>query len=177
MRALKSSKKVRTRTGPVRLRFVVQRQMQIAEVRIELGPVTGTPISVDELRARLNFVQPGTRLAKQLILRNADEIQVYLRDRGYFNAIVEPVEQLGPRGIRATVTYRVTPGEQAKVETFDIAIAGFDASAVRNSLILQPSVPFTRDALGADVNRVREALVTAGFLSPVLEDPRGRTKS
>ena len=107
-----------TRTGPVRLRFVVQRQVQIGDVRIELGPVTGSPVSADELRARLNFVQPGTRLSKQLIHRNADEIQVYLRDRGYFNATVEPVEQLGPRGIRATVTYRVTPGEQARVESF-----------------------------------------------------------
>jgi outer membrane protein insertion porin family len=97
---------------------------------------------------------------------------VYLRDRGYFNATVEPVEQIGPRGIRATVTYRVNPGEQAKVETFDIAIAGFDAAAVRGSLTLQSGAPFTRDALGADVNRVREALVSAGFLSPVLEDPR-----
>ena len=160
------------RTGPVRLRFVVQRQVQIGDVRIELGPVTGAPISVDELRARLNFVQPGTRLSKQLILRNADEIQVYLRDRGYYNATVEPVEQLGPRGLRATVIYRVTPGEQAKVEAFDIKITGFDISTARNSLSLQPSVPFTRDALATDVNRIRDALVAAGFLSPVLEDPR-----
>lgn len=161
-----------SRTGPVRLRFVVQRQVQIGDVRIELGPVIGSPISTDELRARLNFVQPGTRLSRQIILRNADEIQVYLRDRGYFNATVEPVEQLGPRGLRATVTYRVTPGDQAKVEAFDIAITGFDSSTVRNSLSLQPNIPFTRDALATDVNRVRDALVTAGFLSPVLEDAR-----
>jgi outer membrane protein insertion porin family len=160
------------RTGPVRLRFVVQRQVLIGDVRIELGPVTGAPISVDELRARLNFVQPGTRLSKQLILRNADEIQVYLRDRGYFNATVEPVEQLSPRGLRATVIYRVTPGDQAKVEAFDIKITGFDISTARNSLSLQPNVPFTRDALATDVNRVRDALVAAGFLSPVLDDPR-----
>ena len=162
-----------TRTGPVRLRFVVQRQVQIGEVRIEItGAVTGTPISTDEIRARLNFVQPGTRLSKQLISRNADEIQVYLRDLGYFNATVEPVEQVGPRGIRATVTYRVTPGEQSRVEAFDINIKGFDPTPVRSSLTLQPAVPFTREALGTDVNRVREALITAGFLSPVLEDAR-----
>src|SRR5205085_4537701 len=102
------------KTGPVRLRFVVQRQVQIGDVKIELGPVTGSPLSVDEIRSRLNFVQSNNRLSQQLILRNADEIQVYLRDRGYFNATVEHVEQLGPRGLRATVTYRVTPGEQAK---------------------------------------------------------------
>jgi len=118
-----------TRTGPVRLRFVVQRQVQIGDVRIEMtGPVTGTPLSSDEIRARLNFVQPGTRLSKQLISRNADEIQVYLRDRGYFNATVEPVEQVGPRGIRATVIYRITPGDQARVDAFNINIKDFDAA-------------------------------------------------
>jgi outer membrane protein insertion porin family len=160
------------RTGPVRLRFVVTRQAQIGDVRIELGPVTGTPIAVDELRARLNFIQPGTRLSQQLILRNADEIQVYLRDRGYFNATVEPQEQVGPRGIRATVTYRVTPGEQARVDDFVIDINGFDASAVRNTLTLQRSTPFTRDSLAEDLNKIRDALIAANFLSPVLEDPR-----
>src|SRR5262249_27162701 len=103
-----------SRTGPVKLRFVVQRQVQIGDVRIELGPVTGSPISTDELRSRMNFVQSNNRLTKQIIERNADEIQVYLRDRGYFNATVEPAEQLGPRGLRATVTYKVTPGPQAK---------------------------------------------------------------
>ena len=159
-------------TGPVRLRFVVKRQAQIGDVRIELGPVTGTPISVDELRTRLNFVQPGTRLSQQLVLRNADEIQVYLRDRGYFNATVDAQEQVGPRGIRATVTYRVTPGEQARVDDFVIDITGFDAATVRNTLTLQRSTPFTRDALGEDVNKIRDALVAANFLSPVLEDAR-----
>ncbi len=160
------------RTGPVRLRFVVQRQVQVGEVRIDLGTVTGSPISTDELRTRISFAQSGNRLTKQLIVRNADEIQTYLRDRGYFNATVEPIEQLGPRGIRATVTYKVTPGEQAKVETFDIQVAGFDASTVRNSLTLQSGVPFTRDALGEDVKRVRDALINLGYLSPVLDDAR-----
>jgi len=84
------------KTGPIRLTFVVQRQVQIGDVRLELGPAIGSPISTDELRARLNFVQPGTRLSKQLIARNADEIQVYLRDRGYFNATVEDTEQVDP---------------------------------------------------------------------------------
>jgi len=160
------------RTGPVKLRFVVLRQVQIGDVRIELGTVTGSPISTDELRSRLNFVQSGNRLTKQLIAKNADEIQVYLRDRGYFNATVEPVEQLGPRGLRANVTYKVTPGPQAKVESFDIKIAGFDASTVRNALTLQPSVLFTRDTLTADVGKIREALVNAAFLAPILEDAR-----
>ena len=72
-----------SKTGPIGLRFVVQRQVQIGEVRLELGPILGTPISEDELRARLNLIQPGTRLSKQIIVRNADEIQVYLRAVSY----------------------------------------------------------------------------------------------
>ena len=160
------------RTGPVRLRFVVQRQVQIGDVRIELGPVTGSPISTDELRSRLNFVQSGNRLTKQLIARNADEIQVYLRDRGYFNATVEPVEQLGPRGLRANVTYKVTPGPQAKVEAFEIKIAGFDPASVRNSLTLQPGVPFTRDAAGCRRRQGSRSACQFRLSAPVLEDAR-----
>ncbi|HEV8136411.1 MAG TPA: POTRA domain-containing protein [Pyrinomonadaceae bacterium] len=161
-----------SKTGPIRLRFVVQRQVQIGDVRIELGTFTGTPVSADEIRSRLNFVQPGTRLSKQLIERNADEIQVYLRDRGYYNATVEPVEQIDNSGVRATVVYKVTPGVQAKVSTFAINITGYDATAVRTALSLQPSAPFTREALSSDVARVRDSLINQGFLSPVLEDPK-----
>lgn len=161
-----------SRTGPVRLRFVVQRQVQISEVNLEIAPVTGTPIAEDELRARLNFVAPGTRLSRQLIARNADEIQVYLRDRGYFNATVEGVEEVDSSGVRATVTYRINPGEQARVEAFDIQIAGFNAAPVRSSLTLQPGTPFTRDALASDVTKIRDALITAEYLAPVIEDPR-----
>jgi len=161
------------KTGPVRLRFVVQRQIQIGDVRVELtGPVTGTPISTDELRARMNFVQSNNRLTNQIILRNADEIQIYLREHGYFNATVEPVQQVGQRGLRANVTYRITPGEQARVEAFDIKIDGFNAAPVRPTLTLQPGVAFTRDALTDDVKKVRDALVNQGFLAPVLDDPR-----
>lgn len=160
------------RTGPVRLRFVVQRQVQISDVRIEIAPATGDALAADEIRARLNFLQPGTRLTNQLIARNADEIQVYLRDRGYFNATVESVEELDRSGVRAAVIYRVNPGEQARVETFDIQITGFNSAPVRPSLALQNGTPFTRDDLAADVNRIRDALVAADFLAPVLEDPR-----
>ncbi|HEX7334659.1 MAG TPA: POTRA domain-containing protein [Pyrinomonadaceae bacterium] len=161
------------KTGPIRLRFVVQRQVQIGDVRIELaGAVTGSPISVDEMRTRLNFVQTGNRLMNQLILRNADELQVYLRERGYYNATVEPVQQLSPRGLRVTVTYRVTPGEPVRVDDFDIQVTGFDDSKVSSTLTLQRQVLFTRDSLAEDVKRVRDALIAQGYLSPVLEDAR-----
>ena len=161
-----------TKTGPLRLRFVIQRQVQIGEVRLELGPVLGTPISEDELRARLNLVQPGTRLSKQIIVRNADEIQIYLRDRGYFNASVEPVDEVDSSGTRAIVTYRINPGEQSRVGAFIIEITGFDTAEIRTLLRLQPNAPFTREALGEDVKRIKEAIIASGYLAPQLNEPR-----
>ncbi len=158
--------------GPIRLRFVIQRQVQIGDVKFELTPATGTPISEDELRARVNLTQPGTRLSKQIILRNSDELQVYLRDRGYFNAVVEPTEQLDPSGTRATVTYRIVPGEQARVAAFNFNLTGFDPSLVKPLLQLQPGAPFTREALGQDMKQIRQAMIDLGYLSPLLEDPR-----
>ena len=160
------------RNGPIRLRFIVRRQVQISEVRINLGTVTGTPIAADEIRARLNLTQPGTRLSSQVIARNSDEIQIYLRDRGYFNAVVESEEQLDTSGTRATVVYTVTPNEQARVESFTIATRGFDAAAIQPTLTLRPGTPFTREALGEDIKRIRQAIIAQGFLAPTLADPR-----
>jgi outer membrane protein assembly factor BamA len=160
------------KTGPLRLRFVIQRQVQIGDVKFDLTAASGTPISEDELRARVNLTQPGTRLSKQIVLRNSEELQIFLRDRGYFNAVVESSEQLDPSGTRATVTYRIVPGEQARVESFNINIAGFDPTGVKATLLLQPGAPFTREALGSDTKKIRQALINQQYLSPLLDDPR-----
>ncbi|MEP6635838.1 MAG: POTRA domain-containing protein [Acidobacteriota bacterium] len=159
-------------TGPIRLRFVIQRQVQISEVKLDLTAGNGLLISSDELRARLNLIQPGTRLSKQIIVRNSDEIQVYLRDRGYFNATVEPEEQIDSSGTRVVVVYHINPGEQSRIEGFNISITGFDAALVRPLLRLQPGAPFTREVLAEDVKRIRDAIIALGYLAPQLDDPR-----
>ncbi|MDQ2921136.1 MAG: hypothetical protein M3R52_05950, partial [Acidobacteriota bacterium] len=158
--------------GPIRLRYVIARQVQIGDVKFELTAPGGTPISEDELRARVNLTQPGARLTKQVIVRNTDELQVYLRDRGYFNAVVEATDQLDASGTRATVIYRIVPGEQSRVSAFNIEIPGFDLSGVRPLLQLQPGAPFTRDALGEDIKRIRQALIDKGYLSPLLDEAK-----
>ena len=137
-----------------------------------LTPAAGTPISEDELRARVNLTQPGTRLSKQIVSRNSDELQVFLRDRGYFNAVVESSEQLDASGTRATITYRIVPGEQSRVNAFNIDIIGFNAATMRPNLELQPGAPFTREALGSDVKKIQQALIDQGYLSPLLDDAR-----
>jgi outer membrane protein insertion porin family len=161
------------RTAPIRVRFVVQRQIVIAGVTLKIGPTTGTPIATDEIRARLNLLEPGRRFSIQAIERNADDIQVYLRDRGYYNATVEHTEVPDPSdasGARRVVVYTITPGPQARVGQFIIDPA-LDVSTVRPSLKLQPGAPFTRDILGEDLNTIKQALIAKGFLAPQLKDP------
>ena len=160
-----------TKGGPVRLRFIVQRQIIIADIRLEIGPASGAPMSTDELRARLNMIRPGSRVSKQSVLRNLDEIQEYLRDRGYFNASVDSSQQVDVSGTRATVSYRITPGEPSRVAAFNIEVKDFDPAPVRASLALQPGAVFTRQALGEDVSRIRQAIIARGYLAPQLDDP------
>ncbi|HEX5705062.1 MAG TPA: POTRA domain-containing protein [Pyrinomonadaceae bacterium] len=167
-----------TANSPIRVRFIITRQLVIAGVTVRVGEATGVPIATDEIRARLNLLEPGRRFSLQSIERNADEIQAYLRDRGYYNASVEHTEEPDPTdstGTRRRVIYAVTPGAPARVATFDIAkelnVEGV-AESVRPTLKLQPGALFTRDVLGEDMNRIRQALLAKDFLSPTLKDPR-----
>lgn len=159
--------------GALRLRFIVRRQVKVGEVKLDLGVIPqGSPISEDELRARLNMLEPGARVSVQTLRNNADLIQAYLRDRGFFRAEVDYSEELDASATRALITFRVAPGEQSTVGALDINVKDFDAGAVRPTLKLQPGTPFTREALGEDINRVRQAIIKEGYLAPQLDDPQ-----
>jgi outer membrane protein assembly complex protein YaeT len=156
---------------PVALRFVVRPQVRVTDVRLDLvGVAPGAPVTADELRARLNLLDPGARVSDQALRSGADAIQVYLRDRGFFRADVTFARTLDAAGTGAVVTYTVNPGEQARVEAFNIQITGFDPATVRPDLRLAPGAPFTRTALGEDVGRIRRAIMEKGFLAPQLSE-------
>ena len=160
---------------PLCVRFIVQRQAKVGEVKISLHAAIDSPISEDEMRARLNVLEPGSRLSEQVLRNNADLIQVYLRDKGFYRAEVSFTQVRDPKdatGTRQTVVFNIEPGEQARVAVFDIRITGFDDSVVRPKLKLQPGAPFTRSALGEDLTRIRQAIIAKGFLAPQLEDER-----
>jgi len=163
------------RLTPIRIKFVVQRQIVISGVSIRIGPTTGTPVARDEIRARLNLLEPGRRFSIAAVEHNADEIQTYLRDRGYYKATVDHEENPNPAdatGTRRIVVFTITPGEQAHIGQFAIAITGFDAAVVQPSLKLQRGAPFTRDLLGDDLNRIKQALIAKGYMAPQLDDPQ-----
>ncbi|HZH31731.1 MAG TPA: POTRA domain-containing protein [Pyrinomonadaceae bacterium] len=154
---------------PMALRFLVRPQVRVTDVRLDLaGVAPGAPVTADELRARLNLLDPGARVSDQSLRAGADAIQVYLRDRGFFRADVTFTRELDAAGTGAVVAYTVNPGEQARVEAFNIQINGFDPAKVRPELRLAPGAPFTRTALGEDVGRIRRAIMEQGFLAPQL---------
>jgi outer membrane protein insertion porin family len=157
------------------VRFIVQRQVKVGEVKLSLHLPIDSPISEDEMRSRLNMLEPGSRLSEQILRSNADLIQVYLRDKGFYRAEVTYTQVRDPKdptGTRQTVVFDVEPGEQSRVESFNIGITGFDANEVRPKLKLQTGAPFTRAALGEDIDRIRQAIISKGFLAPQLEDER-----
>ncbi|HEX8707953.1 MAG TPA: POTRA domain-containing protein, partial [Pyrinomonadaceae bacterium] len=103
---------------PLCVRFIVQRQLRVGDVRLSLNIAPGSPLSEDELRTRLNMLEPGARLSEQTLKNNADLIQAYLRDRGFYRAEVsftQVRDAADPTGTRMTVVYTINPGEQALV--------------------------------------------------------------
>jgi outer membrane protein insertion porin family len=154
----------------VALRFVVRPQVRVTRVAIELNAPPESGVTADEVRSRLNLLETGARVSEQVLKNNADLIQAYLRDRGFYRADVTPRSEVDPAGTGAVITFAVSAGEQAKVEKFDINVKGFDPAAVRPLLKLQPGAPFSRAALADDVARLRQAIIDAGFLAPQLDD-------
>jgi outer membrane protein insertion porin family len=158
----------------VALRFYVRPQVLVNEVRIDIGatPVGAPRVSEDELRSRLNLLEPGRRISEQALKNGADAIQVYLRDRGYYRASVDYESALDPTRTRAAVTYRVALGEPALVEAFNIQINGFDTARVASDLKLRRGEVFTRDALGQDIAAIRRSIVEMNHLAPRIDEPQ-----
>jgi outer membrane protein insertion porin family len=160
---------------PLCVRFIVQRQVKVGEVKISLHAGIDSPISEDEMRSRLNMLEPGSRVSEQILKNNADLIQAYLRDKGFYRAAVNFTQVRDPNdptGTRQTVVFDIEPNDQARVAAFNIQIKGFDDTKVRPKLKLQPEAPFTRSALGEDINRIRQAIIDLGYLAPQFEDER-----
>lgn len=160
---------------PLCVRFIVRRQVKVGEVKLSLIVPLNSPISEDEMRARLNMLEPGSRLSEQVLKNNADLIQAYVRDKGFFRADVEYAQIRDPSdasGTRQTVVFTITPGEQARVADFKIGITGFDAASVRPKLKLQTGSAFSRSALGEDIARIRQAIISTNRLAPQLDDER-----
>lgn len=156
----------------VNLRFLVKRKNQAGRVSVELTEAIGTDVTEDQILLRINITNPGVPVTEQNLRENAEAIQLYLRDRGFYNATVSYRQIPAATNNRVGIVFQVNPKEQAKVENFNIAIAGFDATKVKEKLELKDGELFTRRKLERDLAKVRQALIKEDFIAPELEDAK-----
>ena len=145
-------------TNAVNLRFIIKRKRQAEKVIIEIGETVGDKVTEQELLLKLNVLNPGTAITEQTLNNNADLILAYLRERGFYQAKVVPLQKSLSSQTEVAVIFQVVPNTQAKVEKFDINIEGFDIAKVRKKLKLQPDEFYSKEQLDKDLEKIKEAL-------------------
>jgi outer membrane protein insertion porin family len=156
----------------VNLRFVVKRKTRAGRVSFQIGNTIGEAVTEAQLLLRANLLDQGTAVTEQTLRNNADLILEYLRERGFFNAEVTYTQQPLRVETEVAVTFNVTPNAQAKIESFNINIDGFNGSKVLGDLKLKPGELYSRERLNNDVEKIREALRKENLLAPELDEPR-----
>jgi outer membrane protein insertion porin family len=158
---------VETANGGVAVTYRITRVVRIAALRFD-GVPTATG---EEIRARLSEFDTGQRVTQAVLDRGAEEVVRYFQERGYFDVRVTSRLEPDDTGVRATVTYAVDPGEQARVGTFTIVREGQTLPGLEEKLRLKPGAAYTRADLEADLATIRTAYLDAGYLAPELGTP------
>lgn len=158
--------------GKVNLRYLIKQRPVIAEISIKVDRAKGERISEDEILLRANLLSTGSFVNEQALRRNADAIQSYLRERGFYDAKVSWKTTPDPRRKnQVKIEYTVTPNEQARVESFKVLIEGLDKS-IERKLKLQPGALFSNRTLEEDFAKIKEEILKRGYLAPSLEEPK-----
>lgn len=161
-----------TADNSVDLRFIVKLKTRARRVSVSVVTSGFPSITEQEILLRVNLLDPGASVSEQSLQANANFILEYLRDKGYFRAEVTHTIRALENENDVEVGFRVTPGEQARVESFDISIKGFEAGPNRNSLRLKKGAPFSRALLARDIERIRRDMQNKNFRAPELNEPR-----
>jgi outer membrane protein insertion porin family len=156
----------------VNLRFIIRRKVQAERVDVHVTDPIGETVTEQELLLRVNLLAPGNSVTDASLKANADLIQTYLREKGYYNAEVAYSTRPGDRGAAVIVTFNVNPHAQARVEKFEILVKNFNPAKVQKDLTLKPGEPYTRDKLQNDVTAIRKAMIEEDYLAPSLDEPK-----
>ncbi len=159
-------------TGDVRLTFNLRMKTQAARVSLEVDEALGDNVTEQELLLKLNILTAGSILTEQTLRNNADEILAYLRERGFYRSTVTFEQRPTANANQTAVVFRVTPGEQAKVERFDINIEGIARPIDPTELKLRPGGMFSRERVTSDIAKIKSILRKDSFIAPDLTDPR-----
>jgi outer membrane protein insertion porin family len=144
----------------VALRFIVR-----PRARIDAVVFAGNPIfPANELRARLNQLDPGQFASTAAVQRSLGELQAFYSARGYLKAQITADVQLDPAGTRATVVYTINPGEQAHVSKFEINVRGERLDFTRLPHPLAEGQPFSAAGVQEVMDRLRDLYLNQDYL-------------
>ena len=137
----------------------------VLSVSVTRGPrvtvaFTGDSLSENE-RERLVPIRAEASADEDLLEDSARAIEVYLRGRGYRQARATYMRTPGPRDV--VITFDVRRGPHFVVGTVDVTGAtSMTPAEVREFLLVKDGEPFTENALGAGVVRLRTAYLARG---------------
>jgi outer membrane protein insertion porin family len=178
--ALYDTKKVDTVTvsaalengGGVGLNFNIKRKTQAQRVAVVVGKAAGEKVTEDDLLFKLNLVTPGSVITEQTLRSNADQVLAYLRERGYYKSEVVYEQRPLQYQTDVGVTFRVAPGEPARVDEVSVKIGGYEKPIPPKSLKLRKGGLYTRERVLADISKIRDLLRKEKFGAPELDEPR-----
>ena len=159
--------------GAVDLRFIIRRKTRAQRVAVTIVG-EDSEITEQELLLRLDLLEPGKEVNTGTVEQNASLILEYLRTRGYFQAEVTSDVRPLDNDTEVAVTFNVTPGAQATMESFDINIIGYDDAQLYEEVKLQPGEEYSDAVLNADVERIEARLAEDDFLAPRIDRPYRR---
>jgi outer membrane protein insertion porin family len=155
----------------VGLTFTIRRKPKAKSVSVTIDN-PDAKVTEQELLYRLNLLDPGAVVTEETLQSNANAILEYLRERGFLRAKVTYAQEQLVAPNEVSVTFKVSPGEPARVETVKVEIQGFDSTPLLKSLKLKPGEVYTRQLLQGDTERVRDAMIKQGFLAPVMNESK-----
>ncbi len=154
------------------LTYSIKRKPEVERLVINIGNDVGDEIKEQDLLFKLNLLNPGTVYTEQALQDNADQILDYLRGRGFYRSEVTFTERPSTKDNSAAVVFNVSPNEQAKVDKFEIDIAGLKSPIPLDELSLKPGEYYSRTALEKDLQKIKAILQKQDFAAPELDEPR-----
>jgi len=157
----------------VALKYSIKRKIEIKKLIFRIGKSVGEKVKEEEILLRANTLSVGSLINEQVLKNNADSIQAYLRERGFYNAKVNyKLQDSEDDEALKTIIFDIEPGEQAQVENFNIDIKGFDATSIKEKLELRNGEYFSERKLDSDFERIKEELIKSNYLAPYLNNPQ-----
>jgi outer membrane protein insertion porin family len=149
--------------GAVVVAFLVTPQLRVGDVTFT-GLVPA--VTEEELRAKLVELDRGLKYTEVNLNRGGDLIAETFRERGYYQAAVEPKIKTDTTGTVVDINYAITPGTPAKIAAFNLTgKSKVPEAPLRLGLKSKVGETFVRSELVADTQLVLRAHLEKNYFA------------